>query len=576
MPAAIDTAIKFERLREQAELLLQKRPEAASPAPAEILALIHELRIHQVELEIQNEELKRAQQEITKLHQEYETLYEFAPCGYVTLDARGIITHINLTGTIILNTDRRYLMHSGLAQYIDPGWDDLFLAARKEAAATNQKQSVEIRLRKDQHPLSWVRADIEAELDDDGGVIQWRVVLVDISDRRKAEAEQQKLEYQLRQAHKMETIGTLAGGIAHEFNNLLSIIIGNNEMVIDELPQWGPLRDHLEEVRMATMRASEVVKQLLTFSRQDDTEKKPLHIAAVVREALKLIRSSTPANIHIKQSIADGVDPILGNTTQINQLLINLCVNAIDAMQHMGGIVAIELSNHVLDETEARAHLSMKPGRYVMLLVTDDGCGMEDGTLDRIFDPYFTTKPVGKGSGIGLAVVRGVVERHGGAISVKSVPGKGTVFSVLFPAYDGPMEPVPAQQDDPPKGSERVLFVDDEPSILKMGKQRLKNLGYAVQGTSDPLIALELFRADPDGFDLVITDMAMPGMTGDALATEILSIRPNMPIMLCTGYSEAISEKEACEIGICSFVMKPLDRTTFAHSVRKVLDDTKT
>lgn len=575
MPATIDTAIKFERLREQAELLLQKRPEAASPTPAEILELIHELRIHQVELEIQNEELKRAQQEITKLHQEYETLYEFAPCGYVTLDARGIITHINLTGTIILNTDRRYLMHSGLAQYIDPGWDDLFLAARKEAAVTNQKQSVEIRLRKDQHPLPWVRADIEAELDDDGGVIQWRVVLVDISDRRKAEDEQQKLEYQLRQAHKMETIGTLAGGIAHEFNNLLSIIIGNNEMVIDELPQWGPLRDHLEEVRMATMRASEVVKQLLTFSRQDDTEKKPLHIAAVVREALKLIRSSTPANIHIKQSIADGVDPILGNTTQINQLLINLCVNAIDAMQHMGGIVAIELSNHVLDETEARAHLSMEPGRYVMLLVTDDGCGMENGTLDRIFDPYFTTKPVGKGSGIGLAVVRGVVERHGGAIYVKSVPGKGTAFSVLFPAYDGPMEPVPAQQDDPPKGSERVLFVDDEPSILKMGKQRLKNLGYAVQGTSDPLIALELFRADPDGFDLVITDMAMPGMTGDALATEILSIRPNMPIMLCTGYSEAISEKEACEIGICSFVMKPLDRTTFAHSIRKVLDDTK-
>lgn len=383
-----------------------------------------------------------------------------------------------------------------------------------------------------------------------------------------------ELEGQLHQANKMESIGNLAGGIAHEFNNILSIIISNNELVMEELPEWGLARESTEAIRVAGMRAREVVKQLLTFSRQDNATKKILNIRSVVNESMKLIRSSTPINIEIQQNLSENISPILGNATQINQLLINLCSNAIDAMPNMGGLLTVDLSN--ANGTQSAKHSkTIKPGQYVSLMISDNGIGMDKEIIDKVFDPYYTTKEIGKGTGVGLAVVKGIVERHGGSIILDSHPGEGTTFTIYLPIHEGLFKDENDVQTVLPTGDERILYVDDEPSIAKLGELQLNSLGYAAESTTDPLQALEMAKTDPDKFDLVISDIAMPKMTGDHLVTEILKIRPNMPTILCTGYSSKISKKEADNIGVTSFVIKPLSKSELAKTVRKVLDDTQ-
>ncbi len=418
-----------------------------------------------------------------------------------------------------------------------------------------------------------IRSHAEIIRDDSGAPLKVLGVIQDITDQKIAEQDRETLEHELRLSQKMESIGTLAGGIAHEFNNILSIIIGNNELVMDEVPERSLARQSTEEIRIAGLRARDVVKQLLTFSRRDNAERKVLNIRSVVHETMKLIRSSTPANIEIQQTLSDDVFPVLGNATQINQLLINLCNNAVDAVPGMGGILSIALSNETVDEKHLERHPALKPGRYVKLSVSDNGIGMEKKIIDRIFEPYFTTKEMGKGTGIGLAVVHGIVEKHGGSIIADSHPGQGTMFNILFPAHEGLLEQETDERIVLPTGKERILYVDDEPSIAKLGKRLLQRLGYMAESTTNPLKALEMVKTDPDQFDLVISDMAMPDMTGDQLIIEILKVRPDMPTIICTGYSGKLSEREAMKLGVSSFVMKPLDKSAFARTVRKVLDE---
>ena len=387
---------------------------------------------------------------------------------------------------------------------------------------------------------------------------------------------EKELEDEVRHSQKMESIGTLAGGIAHEFNNILSIIIGNNEIVGDETPDWSPVKENIEEIRIASMRARDVVRQLLIYSRKDDASKKPIEIGSLVKETTRLIRSSTPANIEISHNISGDLPLVIGNATQINQVLINLCSNAKDAILYSNGRIIIKLNKTTVNRDENKSFLSkVESGNYVKLIISDNGCGIGEESINNIFDPYFTTKEIGKGTGIGLAVVHGIVERHDGAIFVESTPEKGTQFTILFPAYEGKTDKPVDIEIDLPKGSEKIIFVDDEPSILKLVKQRLENLGYTVSGTTDPVEALKILESNPYGFDLVITDMAMPHMTGDQLVQKILKIRPEIPTILCTGYSEKISENEALELGVSSFVMKPLEKADFAMTVRKVLDEAK-
>ncbi len=386
--------------------------------------------------------------------------------------------------------------------------------------------------------------------------------------------ERKQLESQLQQAHKMESIGTLAGGIAHDFNNILGIILGNIELAMDDMPEWNPTRFNLEEIRTASLRAKDVVRQLLSFARKTKLEKKPTNIIPIVTESLQLLRSSIPTSIEIRHNIQKDVHTILADPTQINQVLINLCTNAYHAMQD-GGIFEVSLKNVELDEDTTTQHPNLNPGRYVNLSVSDTGHGMSSEEINRIFDPYFTTKEVGKGTGMGLAVVHGIVTEHNGIIIVESEPEKETTFNIFFPITE--REPIPEIQidEDLPTVKERILFIDDEQSMVDAGQYRLERLGYQVETKTNPVEALKLFRANPDQFDLVITDMTMPQMTGDHLVEEILKIRPDLPTIICTGFSENIDEEKAKEIGIRQYIEKPFSRSDLAKVVRKALNKTK-
>jgi CheY-like chemotaxis protein len=328
----------------------------------------------------------------------------------------------------------------------------------------------------------------------------------------------------------------------------------------------------VEEIRTASLRAKDVARQLLSFARKTKLEKKPTNIIPIVKESLKLLRSSIPTSIEMRQNIPKDIDTILADPTQINQVLINLCTNADYAMPD-GGIIEVTLKNVELDEDTAAQHPELIPGRYVNLIVSDTGHGIAQEDIDRIFDPYFTTKEVGKGTGMGLSVVHGIVKSHGGTISVESELGKGATFSVLFPVIEKEAVVETETDEELPTGNERILFVDDEESMVYVGRYRLERLGYQVEAQTSPAQALKLFQANPDQFDLVITDMTMPQMTGDILVKKILKIRPDMPTILCTGFSEKIDEERSKELGISAYIEKPFDRRDFAKLVRKVLDE---
>jgi PAS domain S-box-containing protein len=398
-------------------------------------------------------------------------------------------------------------------------------------------------------------------------------IVHDITARKKAEEEKAVLEAQLFHAQKMESIGTLSGGIAHDFNNLLGIILGNAELAMDDMPEWHPAKGYLNEIRTASLRARDVVKQLLSFSRKTDSKKRPVKLVRIVEDALKFLRSSIPASVEIHRNIPnDTDDTIFADSTHIYQVMINLFTNAAHAMEDNSGVITIGIENIYLDQVSAPFYPGLPPGRYVKLAVSDTGTGIDHEIKDRIFDPYFTTKEIGKGTGIGLSVVHGIVKSHNGAISVDSKFGEGTTFSIFFPVTEeeAVMETEPA--DKFPTGSERILIVDDEESVVDIGRRRLERLGYQVEARTNPIDALELFRTDPDQFDLVITDMTMPHITGDKLVKEILKIRPDMPTVLCTGFSEKINEERAKEIGIRQYIEKPFDKGKLSRLVREVLD----
>lgn len=408
--------------------------------------------------------------------------------------------------------------------------------------------------------------------DSSGEIIGAIESIRDITEMKHAQLDKEKLESQLRQAQKMEAIGTLAGGIAHDFNNILSAIIGYTELA---LIRAGSIdKNYMQQVLGASLRAKDLVQKILSFSRVKKSEGfMPIEVVPLINESLKLLRASLPSTIDIRLKIETQRSVILGDATEIHQLLINLCTNAAQAMEEDAGALEISLSDAVTDERAFPLHL--KPGEFLRLTVSDTGRGISPENLDRIFEPYFTTKQVGKGSGLGLAMVHGIVERHKGAIYVYSTPGKGTTFSVYLPRHDDDA----AVQDDPaspvPGGAERILFVDDEPMLAELGKQMLEQLGYSVVAETNSVDALELFGSNPDQFELVITDYTMPNMTGAALTREVARIRPDVPVILCSGFADKMTEVKERKLGISAFIMKPLNRRTLAETIRQVLDGKK-
>ena len=393
----------------------------------------------------------------------------------------------------------------------------------------------------------------------------------DVTEKILSEKKVKQLQKQVAQAHKMESIGTLAGGIAHDFNNILFPVLGYAEMLLEDVPEDSPFRASINGIYTSALRAKSLVKQILTFSRQESGELMLMKMQPVVKEALKLIRSTIPTTIEIIQDINPDCGVIKADPTQIHQIVMNLTTNAYHAMEETGGGLKVSLKAVELGEYDIITP-DMAPGVYACLTVADTGVGMDKNLTDKIFDPFFTTKAIGKGTGMGLSVVHGIVTAMGGAIHVYSEPGKGTQFHVYLPVEKSLSEEQVTNSKAPILGgTEQILLVDDEEAILAMEKRMLERLGYQVTSRTSSLEALEAFRANPDKFDLIITDMAMPNMPGDKLSAELIKIRYDIPILLCTGFSETISEEKAISLGIKGFLFKPIVMKNLAQKIREVL-----
>lgn len=419
--------------------------------------------------------------------------------------------------------------------------------------------------RKDNSLYEW-NASISPVRDADGNLAHFVCVTRDVT----AEV---ALERQLRQAQKLEAIGTLAGGVAHDFNNILAAILGYAEMALHELTPGTAAHDDVQNVVQASSRATELVRQILTFSRQMEERRIHVRIESIVREALTLLRALIPSSVEIRESLDGQGGYVLADPSQLHQVVVNLCTNAYQAMVDGKGFIDVSLRPFSLHSETTPACSGLQAGLYMVLRVQDTGSGMDKDTLEHIFDPFFTTKGMGKGTGLGLSTVHGIVRAHGGAVSVQSELGKGTVFDVYLPATEEPKSVEQAQQQPIAGGAERILVVDDEETLADLLRRQLERFGYRVERVTDSEEALRMFRADPRGFDLLITDQNMPRLTGMQLAQEVLRAREDMPIILATGYSERLSREEALSLGIRAYLNKPIETYRMARVVREVLDE---
>ena len=509
------------------------------------------------------EERRSIANALQESEEKYRDLVEDINDVIFSTDQDGIVTYISPAVKSSMGYDPQEITGESFTDYIHE--DDLPMVLEKfaEVLAGNIIPS-EYRIRAKTDEFRWIHSSSRVVTKDDQ-ITGIRGSFTDITEKKK-------LEEQLRQSAKMESIGTLAGGIAHDFNNILGIIVGNTELAMDDVPEWNPARINLEEIHAAALRARDVVRQILAFSRKSPLEMKTVRISPIVKESLKLLRSSIPTTIEIQQDISSKLDTVRADPNQVNQVLINLCTNAAHAMRDNGGVLAVALENVSLTEDTVNDYNELIPRKYVKLTVSDTGKGIDPQVIKRIFEPYFTTQGIGEGSGMGLAVVHGIVKSHGGDILIESEPGKGTTVHVLFPVIERELEPEIATGADVPLGNEKILFVDDEKAIVDVIQIMLERLGYQVAAKTSSLEALEAFRATPDKYDMVITDFTMPDMTGMELAKNLLELRPDIPIILCTGFSDRINEDKAKSRGIRAFVMKPVVRDEIANIIRMALD----
>jgi len=382
-----------------------------------------------------------------------------------------------------------------------------------------------------------------------------------------------QLEERLRQSQKMEAIGILAGGIAHDFNNILYPIVGYAEMALDDLPEESNIRTFMKEILKGAERAKDLIQQILTFSRKKEFKLSPVKIQPIIKETLKFIRASLPSNIEIQTAIKEDCGLVMADTTQIHQIIMNLCTNAYHAMREKGGVLKISLDEINISTENSDIYTGIRHGDYLKITVSDTGIGMNDKVKEKIFSPYFTTKSVGEGSGLGLSVVYGIVQEYKGEIRFQSEHDNGAIFEIFLPLLKSCKSSLITESSLPaPKGIEHILLVDDEEAITDMMQQMLRKLGYNVTARCSSLDALDIFYEKPEIFDLVITDMTMPKMTGLELAKALKKIRDNIPVILCTGYSELITEEKMKKSGICRLIMKPVSKNKMAETIRLVLE----
>ena len=507
--------------------------------------------------------IKSRELALIKSEAKYRTLFEESRDVIFIIDTRDKFIDANQAALDLFSCSRDEILGRGLETLFQE--PEELMNIKRFIGQDSYVKDREVRLRKSNGiPLDCLLT-LSVHKDDNGDILGYQGIIRDVT-------HQKQLEAQLKQAQRMESIGTLAGGIAHDFNNILSPILLHSEMVMDDLVPDDPLQLNMKEIYKAAGRARELVKQILTFARKREEEKIVIKSSLIVKEVINFLRSTIPTTIEIRYVIKAEHDMVLADPTQLNRIVMNLCTNAAYAMREQGGILEVSLENEDISKEKLNGFFILRPGRYLKLTVKDNGTGISPDILERIFEPYFTTKKFGEGTGLGLSTIHGIVKNYGGSITVESEAGRGTTFYVYLPVTATGDSDMENRKTDIPKGTEHILIVDDEKSAVNSMRETLERLGYKVTPRTSSIEALETFRNDPEVFDLVITDMTMPNMTGKELVIEIKKSRPDMAIILCTGFSDQISREGAKELGIDAFIMKPIIRSEIANSIREVLD----
>jgi PAS domain S-box-containing protein len=557
---------------------------AETSGTIEIQNLAHSINKMSQSIHEKINESKQAEQELIRSHEVLKTILDRSPFGVAVIGRDRKIRWANhYVYTLVGMKDATGLFGKECGEYF-------CTALQKECPILDWGQMVNnserILRRQDGMEIPILKTVIEIEMNGESVLLE---TFVDITERKKAEEEKAKFEARLQQAQKMESIGSLAGGIAHDLNNILFPISGLSEMLLDDIPPGDPARESIEQIYKSTQRGSDLVKQILAFSRQSNPRKLPIRIQSILKEVLKLVRSAIPMNIEISSHIKQDCGMVSADPTQVHQILMNLITNAYHAVEGNGGTINVELKETTSGWNIGRSHPAfgekddlhgnsmpedILAGRYACITLSDTGTGIDPTLIDKIFDPYFTTKEPGKGTGLGLSVVHGIVKEHRGDIRVYSEVGKGTAFHVYLPIIedetDGKDSAVTREY---PTGCERILLVDDEEPIVRMEQMMLARLGYQVTTRMSSPDALAAFKANPGNFDLVISDRGMPNMTGDQLARELISIRPEISVIICTGFCDENDENRSMDLGVRGFLKKPVAVGDLAEMVRKVLDE---
>ena len=517
---------------------------------------------------------KRAERELQENQDFLHQIIDTVPSPIFVKDREGRFVMVNKAMAEVYGSSPTKMIGK-TGQDFNPHEDETYLFRAEDLEVLDSQQPIFIpqRVLTDAHGRKRWHATTKLPLT---GKDQILGVAVDITERKEAEMERARLEKHIRQAQKIQALGTLAGGIAHDFNNMIFAILGFIRLALKQAEPGSKVEEYLKQVQSAGMRASDLVRQILTFSRQTEQEKKPVKLSLLFKEIGKLLRATLPTTIDIRISVPDTLsengDTVLGDPIQFHQVLMNLCTNAAHSMQEGGGILQMSLAEVTVTSEETRKDPSLTSGNYLEIRVSDTGHGIDNAIIEQIFDPFFTTKKPGEGTGMGLSVVHGIVRSHGGTIKVDSVVGVGTTFTVLLPKLEDLSLMDEGSCQPSPRGNERILFVDDEELLVQMAGDMLSQLGYVVTAVTSPQQALQKFQESNPPFDLVITDQTMPHITGTELAQRILAHSPRTPIILLTGYSESVSSDTAKQLGIAEFIMKPVVEEQLAQAIRQVLD----
>jgi PAS domain S-box-containing protein len=505
---------------------------------------------------------KKAEDELRKL----SAAVEQSPAAILITNPDGMVEYANPKYFVTTGFEPDEVLGK-LPVFFEPRDTDPDLIRRiTQTVKSGQEWRSEGRYKRKDGEHYWSSLAVSPITNADGIVSHFLGIAEDTSDKRK-------MDEQLRHAQKLEAVGTLAGGVAHDFNNILTGILGHCYIAVEKTPTDSDICFNLDQITVASNRARDLVQQLLAFSRRRESDLKPISLQAIVDEAVKLVHASIPSTIAINWHVAEDAGFVMADPTQIHQVLLNLCSNAVDAIGGKSGQIDVKIENIVTDQTIAVSQSNLEPGSYARLSIADNGSGMDAYTLDRVFDPFFTTKPVGSGTGLGLAAVHGIIQDHDGGISVESEPGKGTIFNLFLPCIANEEIHKEERKDTGFGGTERILLVDDERMVLQSIGPYLEHFGYRVEALTSAAAALAVFESMPDEFHLVITDQVMPGMTGDMLASKLKEIRPNLPIILCTGYAPPATEAAIAAMGVNEIVGKPIEPSELGHIIRRTLDD---